>query len=149
MANNLTISKMTLQDLYSIQNILESDFDDFWTFSIFETELKNENSTFLIAKINQEIVGFVGIWQVLDVIHITNIVTKKSKRNLGIASSLLESAINLSIKKRASSITLEVNSNNLPAIHLYKKFNFDELGIRKKYYNGCDDAIIMTRFFNT
>lgn len=147
MNENFTITKMTMQDLNSMKDILETDFDDFWTFSIFKSELENENSNYLIAKINDEIVGFIGIWQVLDVIHITNIVTKKTKRNLGIASSLLQNAIDLAIQKKASSITLEVNNTNLPAINLYKKFKFEEVGCRKKYYNGTDDALIMTKYF--
>lgn len=147
MNKNITITNMTTQDLLSIKDVLKSDFDDFWSFSIFENELKNENSNYLIAKLDSEIVGFVGIWQCLDVIHITNIVTKKSKRNLGIASSLLQEAINLALHKKATSITLEVNIQNIPAINLYKKFHFQEVGYRKKYYNGNDDALIMTIYF--
>lgn len=147
MNKNFTITDMTVQDLESIKDILESDFDDFWTFSVFKSELENENSTYILAKSENEIVGFVGIWQSLDIIHITNIVTKKSKRNSGIASSLLQHAINLAIQKQATSITLEVNEKNIPAINLYKKFNFKEVGCRKKYYNGTDDALIMTIYF--
>lgn len=147
MNENFTITDMTVQDLESIKDILQSDFDDFWTFSIFKSELENENSKYIIAKYDDEIVGFVGIWQSLDTIHITNIVTKKSKRNLGIASSLLRHAIDLAIQKQATSITLEVNAKNIPAINLYKKFNFQEVGCRKRYYNGTDDALIMTIYF--
>ena len=44
-----------------------------------------------------------------------------------------------------SSITLEVNSNNIPAKNLYEKFGFNVVGFRKKYYNNIDDAIIMTK----
>lgn len=147
MNKNLTLTDMTVQDLESIKDFLQSDFDDFWTFSVFKSELENENSKYIIAKYDDEIVGFVGIWVSLDVVHITNIVTKKSKRNLGIASSLLQQAINLANQKQATSITLEVNEKNIPAINLYKKFNFQEVGCRKKYYNGIDDALIMTIYF--
>ena len=147
MNKNLKLTDMTVQDLESIKDILQSDFDDFWTFSIFKSELENENSEYIIAKYNDEIVGFVGIWISLDVVHITNIVTKKSKRNLGIASSLLQQAINRANQKQATSITLEVNAKNIPAINLYKKLGFKEVGCRKKYYNGIDDALIMTIYF--
>lgn len=50
-------------------------------------------------------------------------------------------------KELSTSITLEVNENNLPAIHLYEKFNFKRLGLRKKYYNNTDNAVIMTLYF--
>ena len=74
-----------------------------------------------------------------------NIVIKKEKRKQGIGSLLLEKLISISKELEAISITLEVNCNNLPAINLYKKFDFQEVGSRKKYYNNTDDALIMTR----
>ena len=49
-----------------------------------------------------------------------------------------------SAKEKANSITLEVNVNNIPAIKLYEKYNFEKVGLRKRYYYGTDDAIIMT-----
>ena len=73
-----------------------------------------------------------------------NIVTKKNKRNLGIGTLLLQELINISTQKKLKSITLEVNEKNIPAIKLYEKFNFEKVGIRKKYYNNTDSAILMT-----
>jgi len=73
-----------------------------------------------------------------------NIVVKKNKRNLGIGSLLLKYIIDYSEKNKISSITLEVNENNIPAIKLYEKYNFQKVGLRKKYYNNTDDALIMT-----
>ena len=57
---------------------------------------------------------------------------------------MLEELINIAKERKLKDITLEVNVNNIPAINLYKKYNFKEVGIRKKYYNNTDDAIIMT-----
>ena len=57
---------------------------------------------------------------------------------------MLEELIKIAKEKKLKDITLEVNVNNIPAINLYKKYNFKEVGIRKKYYNNSDDAIIMT-----
>ncbi len=80
--NNLVLSPMTFEDLDSISQNLQTDFDDFWNYNIFKSELQNENSTYIVAKIDNEIVGFGGIWNSSCDIHITNIVTKKNKRNL-------------------------------------------------------------------
>lgn len=80
--NDLILSSMTFEDLDSISHILQSDFDDFWNYNIFKSELENKNSKYIVAKINNEIVGFGGIWNSSCDIHITNIVTKKNKRNL-------------------------------------------------------------------
>lgn len=144
----LELNNMTVSDLISLSDNLITDFDDFWTFNIFKQELENPNSRYIIAKINNEIVGFGGIWKSVDEFHITNIVTKKNKRNLGIASAILKELITITQRENMASITLEVNENNIPAIKLYEKFNFVRIGIRKKYYNNTDNAIIMSLYFN-
>lgn len=142
---SIQIYNMTLSDLNTISSILQSDFDYFWNYNIFKQELQNENSVYVIAKIDNEIVGFAGISIIFDEATITNIVTKKSFRNCGIASNLLSYLINLCISQNLCSITLEVNEHNSPAIHIYEKYGFINLGKRKKYYNNCDDAFIMTK----
>ena len=143
--NNLEVRKLTLSDLATIKNILLSDFDDFWNYNIFASELNNENSTYIVAILNNEIVGFAGIWQVIDEAHITNIVTKKNYRGQGIGTILLENLITLCKNSTViKSLTLEVNEKNTIAQELYKKFDFQVLGKRKKYYNNENDAVIMT-----
>lgn len=142
--NNVEINLMTCDDLLSLKENLLTEFDEFWNYSILEQEFKNENTTYITAKINNEIVGFAGLLIILDEATIMNIVTKKDKRRLGIGDLLLQELINISQKQNVNSITLEVNSNNVPAINLYKKYNFKEVGVRKKYYNNTDDAILMT-----
>ena len=72
----MKICKMTISDLNSIADRLEKDFDDFWNYNVFKSELQNENSKYIVAIINNEIVGFAGIWIAIDEAHITNIVTK-------------------------------------------------------------------------
>lgn len=141
----IVIEKMSTYDLENIKDILNLEFDDFWNYNILKQELLNENSIYLVAK-NSEglILGFSGVQFILDEADITNIVTRKSFKNKGIGSKLLENLIIASKEKNMSSITLEVNENNIYAISLYKKFNFETTGLRKKYYNGTDNAIIMT-----
>lgn len=143
----IIISKMTLSDLLQIKDVLISDFDDFWNFDVFRSELENENSKYLVAKYDGEIVGFAGIWKAVDDVHITNVVTKKCYRNKGIASKLLEKLIELAKKENVSSLTLEVNENNMYAIKLYEKYNFKKIGLRKNYYLQNENAIIMTLYF--
>lgn len=146
--SNIKFENMTISDLDNIKDILYTDFDDFWSYNIFKSELENENSKYIVAKLNSEIIGFAGIWQVIDEAHITNIVTKKNFRNLGIGSLLLEKLINIcKNQENINSVTLEVNEDNIIAQKLYEKFNFKNLGKRKNYYNG-KAAIIMTLYFD-
>lgn len=78
--------------------------------------------------------------------EITNIVTKKSERKKGIGTSLLDKLIEMAKEAGKDNISLEVNENNLPAGIMYEKAGFEIVGIRKKYYNGKDNAIIMTKY---
>lgn len=143
---NLKLSKMSIEDLKSIKNVLASDFDNFWSFDVLEEELECDNSYVIIAKVDENtIVGFAGLKVILDEADIMNIVVKKDFRHNGIGSVLLENLINYSKDLNLKTITLEVNENNLSAIRLYDKFSFDKLGIRKNYYDGKSDAIIMSK----
>jgi len=141
---DIEVSYMTKTDVDSISKILQSEFDDFWNVNILESEILNPESIYIIAKRNNEIVGFAGIWDDTYNMHITNIAVKKSYRKKGIGSILLKKLIQITKEKSKESITLEVNELNEVAINLYLKNNFKILGKRKKYYNGVNDAIIMT-----
>lgn len=137
------ISEMNLQDLENIKDCLLTDFDNFWSYNILKQELENGKSKYFVAKQENKIVGFAGILLIIDQVNIMNIVVKKDKRNFGIGSLLLEEIIRYSKIHNATSITLEVNEKNIPAIKLYKKYGFKQVGLRRKYYNNEDNAILM------
>ena len=142
----IKLQTMTLNDLKTISSTL-SLFDDFWTIGIFTDELNNSNTHYIVATDNNEIIGFGGISVVLDESTLNNIAVRFDKRKRGVASEILKELINISKKMNCSFITLEVDVNNSPAIRLYEKFGFENLGIRKKYYHGNTDAYIMTLRF--
>lgn len=147
----LQISKMELADFEQIADKLEQDFDEFWTPNILRQELENKNnlnSHYIVARQDKEIIGFAGITQIIDEVNIMNIVVKKDKRQLGIGSALLNEIINISKDQKAKLITLEVNEHNLAAIKLYQKYEFKQVGLRKKYYNNTDNAILMSKIFD-
>ena len=141
------ISEMNLQDLENIKDCLLTDFDNFWSYNILKQELENGKSKYFVAKQENEIVGFAGILLIIDQVNIMNIVVKKDQRNFGIGSLLLEEIIRYSKIHNATSITLEVNEKNIAAIKLYKKYGFKQVGLRRKYYNNEDNAILMDLVF--
>ena len=143
---DIEIRKMELSDLEQIEDILESDFDDFWNASIFKQELQNENSYYLVAILDGEVVGFAGYMLILDEADITNVVVRKDMRNRGIATKLLERLLDLIEPiSKIELITLEVNENNEPAIKLYEKFGFNQEGLRKNYYKDHQNALILSK----
>lgn len=143
----MQIHPMRLCDLEEIKDILQTNFDNFWNFEIFKQELVNTNSSYLVLRYENEIVCFGGIKIILDEANVMDIVTKKDKRNHGLAKILLSELIKISKENNCKSITLEVNENNKIAIHLYETLNFKQVGLRKKYYKGTDSAILMTLNF--
>lgn len=140
----IKIMDMTMEGIETIAPNFQTEFDEFWNINNLRNDFANPNSKYFVAKIDDEIVGFAGILKVCDEANIMNIATKVSKRHLGIGTKLLEALISSAKEMGCTSITLEVNDHNTVAINLYEKFNFKRIGIRKKYYNNTDDAIIMT-----
>lgn len=142
--NDVTISKMQLIDLEKIKQNLKTDYDDFWNVDTIYEELNSSNSIYIVAKNEEKILGFAGIKIILDEAELMNIVTKKDARNLGIATEMMKEIINLCKENNIKKINLEVNTKNSVAIKLYKNYNFTEVGLRKKYYNNTDDALLLT-----
>lgn len=141
---DFTFKKMYIQDLEEIKDVLLSDFDDFWSYEVLREELLSDSSLYIVAKKQNEIIGFAGIKIIIDEADIMNIVVKKSYRNNSIGSLLLENLILTSNKKNLNFINLEVDCKNTIAINLYKKFGFEEIALRKNYYKN-NDAIIMKK----
>lgn len=91
------------------------------------------------------IAGFVGLWFVLDEAHVVIIGIREKDRRRGIGEQLLISALEQAKLNDSRVVTLEVRQSNEPAIELYKKYGFQEVGLRRRYYsdNG-ENAVIMT-----
>lgn len=144
MKKEIKIEEMSLSDLESIKDILISDFDDFWNYNILKEELESIDSKYIVAKTNDgEIISFAGIKIIVDTADIMNIVVKKSWRNQGVGNLLLNNLVSLCKNLNLSSLSLEVSENNIPAIHLYEKFGFKQVGLRKNYYCNNNDGIVM------
>ncbi len=123
------------------------EYDEFWNEKILMDEFQNENSEYFVLVNEEKIIGFAGLWFNIDEAHIMNIAVKNEYRKKGFGTKLLEFLIIKAKEKNKTCITLEVRDDNIPAILLYEKFNFEKIGIRKKYYNAENDAIIMTKTF--
>ncbi|NQW17351.1 MAG: ribosomal protein S18-alanine N-acetyltransferase [Chloroflexi bacterium] len=91
------------------------------------------------------IVGFVGVWFIVDEAHIVSIGVRESVKRVGVGELLLLSAFQQARKHGCKELTLEVRASNNAAQSLYRKYGFQSVGLRKKYYiDNAEDAIIMT-----
>ncbi len=143
--------KIELLSRENIDNVWELEKkcfpDDPWSYESFEKELDNGISVYIVATDDNtgEVVGYAGVWFMYDCANITNIAVDEGFRREGIGGKLLELLIELSKERNMESITLEVRTSNIPAIQLYEKFGFISCGCRKRYYQGKEDALIMTK----
>ncbi|AAK80784.1 ribosomal-protein-alanine N-acetyltransferase [Clostridium acetobutylicum] len=143
---NLTVHTLEKDDIDSIIEIENLCFPTPWTKESMEGELRNKFAKYVVIKNNNLVVGYGGLWLIIDEGHITNIAVHPEFRGMGIGNKILEELIKLCEKRNIPSMTLEVRISNTIAQNLYKKFGFKEAGVRKKYYGDNDeDALIMWR----
>jgi len=118
-----------------------------WSEASFENEIKENHLAFyIVAEIGGQMVGYAGLWCIVDEGHITNVAVHPDFRRKGIGEALVSVLLSHTIQNGVTSHTLEVRESNIAAISLYTRFGFQPAGLRKNYYedNG-EDAIIMWR----
>lgn len=133
-------TKNDIQEIYNLGNLINSKFVKVYN----EDSLFNDYTKILVYVSENEIMGFIHYEIMYEVVNLLNIVVKENVREKNIATFLMDGMMSNLCNKRVDKILLEVNSLNYKAINLYKKFNFEIINIRKKYYNG-QDAYIMER----
>lgn len=143
---NISYNIFSEKDIEGIFQISNLSFKLPWSMESIKSEVDNPLAKYIIAKDieSNKVLGFIGIWIILGEGDITNIAVHPEFRKLGIGEKLLSSMLNLCESLNCNIINLEVRSSNLPAISLYKKLNFLEVGLRKGYYeDNKEDAILM------
>ena len=90
------------------------------------------------------VIGFISLRQVIEEVHVMMLAIKPDERRNGLGELLLIGALQEAIKRKARIVTLEVQSSNLSAQALYKKYGFIEVGVRKNYYSKNENALILT-----
>lgn len=147
MLRSIAILPMSLTDVDEVMEIEVKSFTVPWSRAAYIEELLfNTAAMYFVAKLEDTVVSYAGIWVVLDEGHITNIAVHPEYRNYGIAQNMINTIIEFASSKGLSKVFLEVRTSNTAARKLYTKLGFIEDGIRKKYYldNG-EDAILMSR----
>ena len=142
----LVIEPMQLDDLDAIHGIELASFSSPWPPNAYRSELQtNRLANYLVARADGEIVGYGGMWLMVDEAHITTFAVHPAWRRQRIGERLLLAFLDLARDRHAREATLEVRLSNLPARRLYEKFGFRPVGLRPRYYsdNG-EDALIMT-----
>ena len=143
----MEIRRMTFDDLPQVYEIEKAIFSKPWTYKAFRDSLNLSNAVYLVCASKDEILGYCGLYCVLDEATITNMAVREEVRNKGIGYMLLQNIIEEAKNKGIHNLTLEVRKSNLAAYHLYKQVGFEASGIRKEFYSApVEDAIIMWKY---
>lgn len=138
------IKKLEGMDIDQVVRLEEEVFAHPWSRTAIDQMIEDENTCFLIAKIENEVVGNCALRVILDEGEITNFSVKHKYRKQGIAQKMLEELLQAGFNMGAKSFTLEVRTKNSAAIGLYEKLGFIKEGKRKDFYRDPkDDAWIM------
>lgn len=143
----ITFEQMQQKDLEQVMAIEKEAFPDPWSKSFFKQELR-KRKTYIhlyIARLNNEVVGYIIFYIFRSEGHILNIAVAAEYRRHGVAKYLLASALEVVRKNAGEEVFLEVSVKNTAAQELYKQFGFEVYGIRKRYYSNGEDAYVLRK----
>ncbi|WP_072742613.1 ribosomal protein S18-alanine N-acetyltransferase [Sporanaerobacter acetigenes] len=142
---DILVRPMLEKDIDEVLDIEKTSFATPWPKEAFTLEItKNMLAKYVVAEIQGKVVGYGGIWLIIDEGHVTNIAVHEKYRGLGVGNKIMEGLIDICRDRNIVAMTLEVRKTNEVAKSLYDKYGFKEYGIRPGYYSdNNEDAIIM------
>ena len=148
--DTLVIEPMRKRHLRQVLPIERAAYPKSWSRAVFEDELaqvRDGARVYVVARSGRTVVGYAGLWFVRDPdghqAHVTNIVVAPAHRRRGIGRGLMVHLADEAIRVGCVAWTLEVRASNAAAQELYRRFGFAPAGIRTKYYENTEDAIVM------
>ena len=168
------IRPMAEADIHQVVEVERESFPSSWPRTAYRRELANRLARYLVvfdrsheppaatpsrrrrlldlfrrndepAPTTDYIVGYVGVWLLVDEAHIVAIAVREAYRRQGLGELLLAEALELALANRQEAVTLEVRRSNVGAQTLYEKYGFLKVGVRRRYYSdNHEDAVIMS-----
>ncbi|MBR5596977.1 MAG: ribosomal protein S18-alanine N-acetyltransferase [Lachnospiraceae bacterium] len=140
----LVIKPLTEEYVDQVCVLEEEAFSMPWHKESFMEMIENDNACYLVGLIGEEVVASCGLRHIVGEGEITNVVTKNTKRGMGIGKQMLLQLLEEGSKMGAKEFSLEVRVSNVSAIHLYESLGFVTEGVRKNFYEyPTEDALIM------
>ena len=140
----MLIRKMEARDVSGVAKIEQENFSMPWSEKAFMDSLYQKEALFLVAEEEDRVLGYIGIYLSFEEGEITNVSVDSSSRNKGVGSELVEQLKKEAQARGTEKIFLEVRVSNEPAIRLYEKQGFEQVGCRKNFYEKPrEDAWVM------
>lgn len=140
------IVKMNESHIASVAALERECFASPWTEEQLRDELGKDYARFFVAVADDKVIGYIGAFNVVGEVSVTNLAVTEGCRKCGVASALINELESVSKAENAEFITLEVRASNEKAIKLYEKCGFTKSGLRKGFYRKpVEDAILMKK----
>src|SRR2546426_10874292 len=141
----IVIEDMTVDDVDGVQEVERASFPVPWPATASRHELsQNKNARYIVAREGDRIVGYAGLWLMVDEAHITTFAVHPDLRRRRIGERMLIRVFEMAAALSAEWLTLEVRASNLAAQKLYEQYGFRRRGGRRRYYSdNNEDALIM------
>jgi ribosomal-protein-alanine N-acetyltransferase len=140
----VSVELMRRADVPVVSEIERRCYPTPWHENAYYTELANRSACYLVARLDGQVVGYTGMWVIMDEAHITTLAVAPEHRGRKIGERLLIALLEEAILAGAARATLEVRESNVIAQKLYRKYGFREAAIRKNYYSdNQENAVIM------
>jgi [ribosomal protein S18]-alanine N-acetyltransferase len=135
---------MRPDDVAAVAALERATFSAPWTEDTFLSLLRRAPVELLVAADGQEVVGYGVLWCIADEGELANIAVRGDIRGRGLGASLLDHLIETARQRGVKSLYLEVRPSNRTALRLYESRGFDEIGVRKGYYDlPPEDALVL------
>ncbi|MDA8352070.1 MAG: ribosomal protein S18-alanine N-acetyltransferase [Firmicutes bacterium] len=143
--SGLEFRPMTLGDIPDVLQVERASFRTPWSRQAFYNELAyNQFAYYTVVILDGRVIGYGGMWLILEEAHITNIAIHPDYRGQGVGEKTLNYLMESARRSKALHMTLEVRVSNATAQRLYRKKGFEPTGIRPRYYSdNQEDAVIM------
>lgn len=142
----LSIEPMRRRHLRDVLPIEERCHPKPWTTGVFVSEIelaRHGERYYIVARDGHRLVGYGGLLFAPDAAHITNIAVDPLHRRQGVGRALMIDLVETALARGAEAMTLEVRVGNVAAQDMYRKFGFVPAGIRQRYYENSEDALVM------
>ena len=141
----LSFRPMREKDLERVLAIEQVSYPSPWSRYAFISEIReNQFAHYYVCLAGRRLVGYAGMWIIMDEAHITNLAVHPAFRQQGVGEKILYHLMGRSVLLGAERMTLEVRVSNDVAKRLYNRVGFEPSGIRKGYYiDTREDALIM------
>ncbi len=145
MEDSYVFRYMREKDIDQVLEVEHASFTLPWTREAFYNELYNNKfAVYIVLEHNKRVIGYCGVWIVVDEAHVTNVAILPEFRGKKLGDALMRKLMEVAQELGARTMTLETRVTNEIAQSLYRKLGFQNGGLRKNYYSdNQEDALVM------